>query len=137
LSGARGQESTRRAAVLVGVQDVHYSVQDMARSVAFYRDALGMRVLDSNAWWTSLEFFGARIGLHWTGGAPVGAGGGATLTLRSTDLAEDLARLRRHGARLLGAPSDNPWGRLATLADPEGNVLKLMQPPIPGGRETA
>ena len=25
--------------------------------------------------------------------------------------------------------SDNPWGRTLTLEDPDGNVLKLMQPP--------
>ncbi|MDZ7653397.1 MAG: VOC family protein [Burkholderiaceae bacterium] len=122
--------------MLSGVQDVHYCVRDMQRAVAFYRDVLGMRVLDSNDWWTSLEFFGARIGLHWTGGAAVppvlhderGARHGATLTLRSTDLDADLGYLQKMGCPLLGR-SDNPWGRLAALTDPDGNVLKLMQPP--------
>lgn len=122
--------------MLSGVQDVYYNVQNMQRAVAFYRDVLGMRVLDSNEWWTSLEFFGARIGLHWTGGGPVpavahdehGAHHGATLTLRSTDLDADLAYLQRRGVALLGR-SDNPWGRLAAVTDPDGNVLKLMQSP--------
>ena len=122
--------------MLSGVQDVYYNVRDMQRAVAFYRDVLGMRVLDSNDWWTSLEFFGTRIGLHWTGGAPVpavlhddhGARQGATLTLRSTDLDADLAYLQAAGALLLGS-SNNPWGRLAVIADPDGNLLKLMQPP--------
>jgi catechol 2,3-dioxygenase-like lactoylglutathione lyase family enzyme len=122
--------------MLSGVQDVHYNVRDMQRAVAFYRDVLGMRVLDSNDWWTSLEFFGARIGLHWTGGAPVptvlyddhGARHGATLTLRSTDLDADLGYLQRAGCLVIGR-SDNPWGRLASVTDPDGNVLKLMQPP--------
>jgi catechol 2,3-dioxygenase-like lactoylglutathione lyase family enzyme len=122
--------------MLSGVQDVHYNVRDMQHAVAFYRDVLGMRVLDSNDWWTSLEFFGARIGLHWTGGEPVpavlhddhGARHGATLTLRSTDLDTDLGYLQKMGCLLLGR-SDNAWGRLAALTDPDGNVLKLMQPP--------
>ncbi|MFN3566954.1 MAG: VOC family protein [Burkholderiaceae bacterium] len=122
--------------MIVGVQDVHYYVADMTRAVAFYRDVLGMQVLDSNAWWTSLECFGARIGLHWTGGEPVpaaaadahGARHGATLTLRSTDLDADLAYLTRCGATVVGR-SDHPWGRLAAIRDPDGNVLKLMQPP--------
>jgi catechol 2,3-dioxygenase-like lactoylglutathione lyase family enzyme len=122
--------------MLSGVQDVHYNVCDMQRAVAFYRDVLGMRVLDSNDWWTSLEFFGARIGLHWTGGESVppvqrdehGARHGATLTLRSTDLDTDLGYLQKMGCSLLGR-SENSWGRLAALTDPDGNVLKLMQPP--------
>ncbi|GAB4465785.1 MAG: hypothetical protein OHK0044_04890 [Burkholderiaceae bacterium] len=122
--------------MIVGVQDVHYCVADMPRAVAFYRDVLGMQPLDSNAWWTSLECFGARIGLHWTGGDPVppiaadthGARHGATLTLRSTDLDADLDYLARCGVTILGR-SDHPWGRLAAIRDPDGNVLKLMQPP--------
>ena len=122
--------------MLSGVQDVHYNVRDMQRAVAFYRDVLGMRVLDSNDWWTSLEFFGARIGLHWTGGAVVppvlhdehGAKHGATLTLRSTDLDADLGYLQGAGCIVIGR-TDNPWGRLASVTDPDGNVLKLMQPP--------
>ncbi len=117
--------------MIVGAQDVHYYVADMPRAVAFYRGVLG-----SNDWWTSLECFGARIGLHWTGGGPVppvaanghGARPAATLTLRSTDLDADLAYLERCGVRAF-ARSDNPWGRLAAIRDPDGNVLKLMQPP--------
>ncbi len=108
----------------------------MQRAVAFYRDVLGMRVLDSNDWWTSLEFFGARIGLHWTGGGAVppvlhdehGAHHGATLTLRSTDIDADTAYLVKAGVAVLGR-SDNPWGRLAVVADPDGNLFKLMQSP--------
>lgn len=121
--------------MIVGVHDVHYDVADMPRAVAFYRDVLGMQVLDSNEWWTSLECFGARIGLRQTGGAapPVaadepGARHGATLTLRSTDLDADLEYLERCGVRALGR-SDNPWGRLAAIRDPDGNVLELIQPP--------
>jgi catechol 2,3-dioxygenase-like lactoylglutathione lyase family enzyme len=124
--------------VLVAVQDVYYNVVDMDRAVAFYRDLLGMRVLDSNPYWTSLEFFGARIGLHGAPGADAsrplpalphdqhGALAGATLTLRSTDLDADLAFLQGNDVRVIGR-SDNPWGRLAVFLDSEGNILKLMQ----------
>jgi catechol 2,3-dioxygenase-like lactoylglutathione lyase family enzyme len=122
--------------MIVGLQDVYYNVQDMARSVAFYRDALGMRVLDANDWWTGLDFYGARVGLHWTGGPPVptvpqdehGPQCGATLTLRTTDIDTDVMFIVRRGARLVGR-SNNDWGRLAVLLDPDGNMFKLMQPP--------
>ena len=122
--------------MITGVQDLHYNVSDMVRAVNFYRDVLGMRVVDSSPWWTSLDCFGARVGLHGSEGKPLpalphddhGALVGATLTLRSTDLDADVAYLRKCGVTVI-ATSDNPWGRLAVFLDTEGNVLKLMQPP--------
>jgi catechol 2,3-dioxygenase-like lactoylglutathione lyase family enzyme len=124
--------------MLVGIQDVHYIVADMPRAVTFYRNVLGMRVLDTNPWWTSLDFFGSRIGLYGKGGgviAPVphdahGPFTGAVLTLRSTDIDVDVDYLNRNGVTIVGR-SDNDWGRLAVFLDPDGNFLKLMQPARP------
>lgn len=111
--------------MIVGIQDVHYGVVQMDRAVAFYRDVLGMRVLDSNPDWTSLDCFGARLGLRkCTAITP----GGATLTLRSTDLEADLAYLRGSGVVIVST-ENHPWGRTAVFADTEGNVLELMQGP--------
>jgi predicted enzyme related to lactoylglutathione lyase len=56
-----------------------------------------------------------------------GARAGATLTLRSTDIAADRARIERAGAKILGA-ADEPWGEMLVFEDPDGNVLKLMKP---------
>lgn len=124
--------------MITGVQDVYYNVENMERAVAFYRDVLGMRVLDSNPWWTSLECFGARIGLHGNEGRPLvstprdphgastGAHTGATLTLRSTDLDADIEYLGRNGVAIVST-SNSPWGRIAVFLDTEGNALKLMQ----------
>ena len=111
--------------MIVGIQDVHYGVVQMDRAVAFYRDVLGMRVLDSNPDWTSLDCFGARLGLR---KAQVTPPGGATLTLRSTDLEADLAYLRKSGVTIVSTET-HPWGRTAVFADTEGNVLELMQGP--------
>ena len=121
--------------MLIGVQDLYYNVSDMGRAVAFYRDVLGMRVLDTNPWWTSLDFFGSRLGLHGSEGNPVpeiahdehGPFAGAVLTLRSTDIDADADYLRRSGVAIVGR-SDNDWGRLVVFRDPDGNFLKLMQP---------
>jgi len=102
--------------MIVGVQDVYVYVADMERAIRFYRDLLG---------------------LHGTGGKPVpaiprdagGAKAGATLTLRSTKLNEDVYRLRSVGVRFLGDITRADWGAVAAFEDPDGNVLKLMQPP--------
>jgi predicted enzyme related to lactoylglutathione lyase len=121
--------------MITGVQDVYYNVSDMRRAVRFYSDALGMKVEDENDWWTSLELAGCRIGLHWTEGQPVpkiprdshGAHAGATLTLKSTDILADRRGLEAAGTTILGE-IDAPWGHLLIFEDPDGNVLKLMQP---------
>src|SRR5207245_1290950 len=105
--------------MITGVQDVYYNIQDMKRALRFYSEVLGMKVLDSNDWWTSLEIGGTRVGLHGDGpnSKPVpliprdahGAHAGATLTLHSTNLKEDSDRLRAVGVKILGE-FDEQWG---------------------------
>jgi len=121
--------------MITGIQDVYYNVRDMKRAVDFYTGALGLKVVFGDEYWTSLDCGGVRVGLHGTGGGPVppvprdphGAHAGATLTLRSSDIAEDRRRLERAGAKILGA-ADEPWGEMLVIEDPDGNVLKLMKP---------
>lgn len=123
--------------MITGVQDVYVNVADMDRAVAFYGGTLGLRVVDTSPYWTTLDVGGVRVGLHGTGGAAVprvprdahGAHAGAVLTLRTADLDAAVAQLADAGVELLGPVSRNPWGALAVFADPDGNVLKLMQPP--------
>jgi catechol 2,3-dioxygenase-like lactoylglutathione lyase family enzyme len=123
--------------MITRVQDIYYNVQDMDRAVAFYTRVLGLRLLNTDPYWTNLDLGGIRIGLHATdAGAPVprvprdahGAHAGATLTLHSTDLVADTNRLRTAGVTILGE-LDEAWGKLVVFEDTEGNVLKLMQPP--------
>jgi len=121
--------------MILGVQDIYYNVTDMALAVDFYHRVLGMRWIDGDAWWTSLDCGGVRIGLHSTEGAPVprvpreahGAHAGATLTLRVADAAAARAQLEAAGAVILGE-LDAAWGHMVVFEDPDGNVLKLMQP---------
>ena len=130
---------------ITGVNDVYYSVEDMKRAVAFYRDVLGLRVIDENPYWTSLDLGGVRVGLHWTEGKKLpyiarddhGPHAGACLTLRVEDIHSTVEQLRRRGVRFLGDVTDAPWGSLATFEDSEGNVLKMMEPPRGGRRGSA
>lgn len=123
--------------MIEGLQDVYVNVADMQRALAFYQGTLGLRVVESSEHWSALDVGGVRLGLHWTGGPPVpevpyddhGPHTGAVITLRVTDVEEVAAKLRDAGVRVLGAVSHAPWGSLVSFADPDGNVLKLMQPP--------
>ncbi len=45
------------------------------------------------------------------------------------DIAAAVATAQAHGGRILDAIEDSPFGRLATIMDPQGGVFKLLQPP--------
>lgn len=122
-------------ALIEGVQDFYYNVNDMKAAVAFYRDVLGMKVVAENPYWATLDCRGATVGLHWTEGAAVpavpgddhGPHAGGTLTLRVKSARTARAALEKAGVRIRGA-SENPWGNVVVFEDPDGNVLKLMEP---------
>lgn len=121
--------------MITGIQDVYYNVQDMDRALRFYRDVLGLRVVDTHPYWTSLDVGGARMGLHWTEGVPVpavprddhGAHAGGVVTFKVADIAKAHDSLKEGGVKFLSGVTRNPWGALAVFEDPDGNVLKLMQ----------
>lgn len=119
-----------------GVQDVYYTVTDMKRSIAFYTEALQMKLRFEDDGWTALDCGGVQVGLHPTDpGEEIhfvprdshGAHGQATLTLKSDNVKEDRQRIERHGGKILGE-TDAPWGHMLVFEDPDGNVLKLMNP---------
>jgi len=122
--------------MITGVQDVYYNVQDMRRAVDFYHNVLGLTVTDEDPHFTGLNAGGVRIGLHWTGGTAVpstprnahGPHNGGTITFRVDNIMTAKDMLTAGGANILGF-SDNPWGKIIIFEDPDGNVLKLMQPP--------
>lgn len=119
-----------------GVQDVYVNVANMERALAFYRDLLGLTVADESPHFTGLLAGGVRIGLHWTGGAAVpalphdahGAHAGATITFRVASIATARTSCEQAGIPILGQ-SENPWGDILVLQDPDGNILKLMASP--------
>jgi len=118
-----------------GVQDVYYNVKNMKLSVSFYEAVLGFKKTYGDEHWTSLEKEGFNLGLHGTEGQPVpdipkdshGAHAGATITLKSTDITEDRKVLEANNCNILGE-ADAAWGHMLIFEDPDGNVLKLMNP---------
>jgi len=117
--------------MIVGVRDVYYNAQDMKRALSFYRDILGLKVLNKSDDWCTLEIGGVRIGLESTDGKPVSRvrDAGATLTLKSTDIRDDVGRLKSRGVRFLSDVGDYAWGSVVSFEDSEGNHLKLLQDP--------
>src|SRR5688500_7346580 len=107
--------------------------KDLAAMVAFYRDAIGLRVVEEREGWVALDAGAARFALHAI--APAIAAGIAitrppqrrsetpyklTFDVGALDAAR--ARIATHG----GVPGDAPADATSCEAlDPEGNVLVL------------
>jgi predicted enzyme related to lactoylglutathione lyase len=96
-------------------------VPDLARALAFYRDALGQELV-----WQSKTAAGLRL-----------PGQDAELVLQTerpapeTDLLVDsvevaVGRFVEAGGRVLAEPFDIQVGRCAVVADPFGNVLVML-----------
>ena len=83
--------------------------EDVAATVSFYRDVLGLDVVDQ---WSGEEDSGVIFGLE-------GAAGAAFVQLRVRDMAGFLRRLG--DAWAVDGPHERPWGSVYSyLRDPNG-----------------
>jgi predicted enzyme related to lactoylglutathione lyase len=53
---------------------------------------------------------------------------GCTITFDVEDIDAFVAQLAVNGVCVLGRVADNPWGRTVAFTDPDGNVIKVMEP---------
>jgi catechol 2,3-dioxygenase-like lactoylglutathione lyase family enzyme len=130
----------------VSLQYSQITVLDPEESLAFYRDALGLDVLQDVSSgghrWVTLGVAGetgAAIVLSDPHAGRSKADGDALQELvvkgsigpvvfRTDDLDSAFERIRAAGAEVLQEPIDQPWGpRDCAFRDPSGNMVRLLQ----------
>ena len=107
---------------------VLYRPVDYERSVAFYRDVLGLQIY--REWGSGTVFFlgGGLLELSRSAG-PV-TDDKLSFWLHVRDVDAEFARLAAEGVEVVEAPVDEPWGlREARLRDPDGLMLVLVEIP--------
>lgn len=112
-------------------------VSDMQRSLAFYRDILGLAVKFSSPGWSEFSNEGTTLALHrhlqeQSGSqqepAAHAVAGQATLIFIVDDLQATYEALRARGADFSLAPEQQPTGlTFAILPDPDGFAITLQQ----------
>jgi predicted enzyme related to lactoylglutathione lyase len=107
---------------------VYLYVSEMERSVAFYRDLLGIP-LEGDDDWQEASLSGTRFALHRAheGLGPLSAGT-IHLNLEVADLDAATERLRDAGVAVDETMRED-WGAASRLVDPDGYELFLFQPP--------
>ena len=117
--------------MIEGLGQVALTVGDMERSVAFYRDVVGLRLLFAPAPTLSFLAIGdVRLMLSVPEGTFV-PGGSTVLYLRVADIESEHAAMTYRGATFVDAPhlvarmpDHELW--MCFLKDPDGHLLGLM-----------
>lgn len=116
---------------------VMVNVSDMDRSVAFYRDTLGLRLKFESPGWSEFETGTTTLALY--GATPASGGenvpttgpaaGTCSLGFSVPDLDNTYAALRERGARFVMPPTERPNEgiRLAVCLDPDGLSVSLAE----------
>jgi predicted enzyme related to lactoylglutathione lyase len=111
--------------MIESISAVWLPVTDMDRAVTFYRDTLELDVVEQEGGWTEVTAGDQVIGLN-RGESPQGSGG-AVIAFAVTDIDATVAQLRDRGVEFRGEVSEHPWGKIAPFADPDGNVLQVIE----------
>jgi catechol 2,3-dioxygenase-like lactoylglutathione lyase family enzyme len=116
------------AKVVERLDHVYYWVADLDRSVRFYRDVLGLRLLQLHgASWAEFDAGGRPFALHGAvEGQPVSPGG-ATAVFSVLDLDAARAKLEERGVRFHHDGDVPGLARYALFHDPDGNTAQLIE----------
>lgn len=114
-----------------GTDFVMLEVADMDRSIAFYRDTLGMEIVEryENIW---VEFQAAptTLALYRPEDADARTerkSGGAVIALSVENVKEAVEELRGKGVPIVRETMDTPVCWMAGITDPDGNGIALHQ----------
>jgi lactoylglutathione lyase len=109
-------------------------VDSLSRSVAFYRDVIGLRVRIEGDGYVEFDMENTKFSLfersklpeligREAGNAPCGEIG-----FLIDDVDAEAERLRGLGAEILSGPVNRPWReRTLHIADPDGNIIEFAQ----------
>jgi len=108
------------------VTQVAILVSDMKRSVTFYSYVLGLAVITKSDRSVEFRTDGPVLAVKPRGQNP---GGGTTqITFQVGDVEVVFNEAKRRGAKVVAPPRTVDSGRVAQVADPDGNIIELFEP---------
>ena len=117
--------------MIQGLYTTWCQTSDMDRSVAFYRDVLGLKPVVVSPYWSHFELEGGALGLHppLEGSTPPFATPkkGWTVGVRTGDLVALQRKLQEAGADVDAEFYEVPGGATLTFRDPDGHAIQAIQ----------
>lgn len=112
------------------IKNIVVFVKDFQGARRFYREQLGLPPGQETEY--MMEFFpgqgtslGVSLAMHEAAQKLVGRHTGITLSVNGLD--ELCKRLTEQGARFTEPLERTPWGKMAVVADPDGNEFALVE----------
>lgn len=102
---------------------VYVMTPDIDRTRDFYEKALGIGAGARSGNWVPFSIGGATFALH-AGTEDVGA---YSFSLDVDDIEAAVERFEAAGAKVLRGVADEAFGRMATVQDPDGRTIELVQ----------
>jgi lactoylglutathione lyase len=125
------------AVIAPSLYSVAIFVSDIERAVEFYRDVLGLPMTKHGSF--GAEFLegethvGVHPAVHPDAKALVGRHTGITLLV--PDLLHYCGVLHDRAVRFITEPTQQSWGIMAMISDPDGNLLALWEDKLPEDQE--
>ena len=120
------------------VDYVMVNVSDMRKSVAFYRDTLGLALKFESPGWSEFQTGATILALHAAAARTASEGSGLPEPIAGTcsigfsvqSLDATYSELQARGARFVMPPTDQPNEgiRLAVCIDPDGLAISFAEP---------
>jgi lactoylglutathione lyase len=107
---------------------VYLYVRDLERSLAFYRDVLGIPLAGDEHWAEATTANGVRFALHATETEVELGSGTLRVDFEVADVDAAAARLREAGVEV-GEIERDDWGAACEFVDPDGYRLHLFEQP--------
>ncbi len=109
---------------------IWYQTTDMDRTVDFYHQVLGLKLLFQREDWAEFDVDGQRLAFCKVDTLPEK---NASYIPRVSFLAQPIEQvitdLSKKGVQFSEELQVYPYGKLASFSDPDGNILGLYEPP--------
>ena len=116
--------------MITGVRGATIWSEDLNRLLPFYRDALGLQVSVETPGFVVLgrrEGPSLALGTHSEVHGRTVDPARHMIGLMTDDITSDYKRLKDAGVEFIEPPTEYPNVRVATLKDPDGNLIQLLQ----------
>ena len=124
VNGAPAGRGPRLATAIV-------NCRDLAGTKAFYRNVMGLHPTNDTAWWVEFDTGDTHLSLHPRMAAPGRDhhhGRPLTWSIELEDLIGWCDACRNRGVSFPTGPHDTPYGQMADVEDPDGNLFIVHEP---------
>ncbi len=104
--------------------------KDTRQSIQFYRDVLGLKVVETFPDGALLQGGGILLGIHREEGDRTSHPGGTLIVLQTNNIQRTFEELQQKGVKFLRTEIEREaFGQIADFRDPNGYLLEIWQPP--------